>query len=62
MVIMEKFSTQKTASEVMIEALTLQFEGADILKFLPRVAKVDNGAILGENVEFELHWDVLKTD
>ena len=61
-VMLEKFSTQKTQSKIMREALTLRYDIGDIPKFLPRADKVYNQAKVGENVKFKLLRDVLKSD
>ena len=59
---LEKFSTQKTESEMMRESLTLRYDGSDIPTFLSRAEKVYNQAEVGENVKFELLRDALKSD
>ena len=61
-VMLEKFLTQKTESEIMREELTLQYDGGGIQNFLSRADKVYNQAKVGENVEFELLRDALKSD
>ncbi len=61
-VMLEKFSTQKTESEIMREALTLRYDGGDIPNFLSRADKVYNRSRVGENVKFELLRDALKSD
>ncbi len=61
-VILEKFSTQKTESEIMREALTFRYDGGDIPTFLSRSDKVYNQAKVGDNVKFELLHDTLKSD
>ncbi len=49
-VILENVSIGKTEYEIMREALTLQYDGADIPNFLSRTNKVYNQAKVGENV------------
>ena len=61
-VMLEKFSTQKTESEIMREALTIRYDGGDTPTFLSRADKVYNQAEVGENVKFELLRDALKSD
>ncbi len=61
-VILEKFSIQKTESEIMREALTLQYDGDYIPTFLSRAEKVYNQAKVRENVKLELLRDALKSD
>ncbi len=46
-VMLEKFSTQKTESKIMREALTLRYDGGDIPSFLSRADKVCNQAKMG---------------
>ena len=53
-VMLENFSIQKTESEIMREALNLQYDRGDIPSFLSRPDKVYNQAKVGENVKFEL--------
>ncbi len=48
-VMLEKFSTQKTKSEIMREALTLRYDGGDILTFLSRADKAFMG--YAENIK-----------
>ncbi len=59
---LEKFSTRKTESEIMREALALQYDGGDIPTFLSGAKKVNNQAKVGENVKFELLRNALKSD
>ena len=61
-VMLQKFSTQNTESEIRREALTLQYIGGDIPTFLSRADKVYNKAKVGENVKFELLRDAPKSD
>ena len=61
-VILEMFSSQKTESEIMREALTFPYNGGDIPAFLSRADKVFNQAKLGDNIKFELLRDALKSD
>ncbi len=46
----------------MREAITLQYDWGDIPTFLSRDDKVYNQAKVGENVNFELLSDSLKSD
>ncbi len=61
-VMLENFSTQKTESEIMREAMTLHYDGEDIPTFLSRADKACNQAKVGENVKFALLRDALKSD
>ncbi len=61
-VVLEKFSTQKTKSEIMREAFIRQYDGEDIPTSLSRADKVYNHAKVGENVKFERLCDALKSD
>ena len=61
-VMLEKFSTQNRESEIMREAMTLQYDGGDIPTFLSRAEKVYNQAKVGQNVKFELLRSALKSD
>ncbi len=58
---LEKFSTQKTDSEVMREALNLRYDGEDIPTFSSRTDKVYSQAKFGENVKFEPLTDAVKS-
>ena len=62
MVMLEKFTTLKTDSKIMREALTLRYDRGDILSFLSRADKAYNQAKVVENVKFELLRDALKFD
>ncbi len=61
-VMLEKFSTQNTESEIMRDALTLRNDRVDFPTFLSRADKVYTQAKVGENVKFELLRGSLKSD
>ena len=61
-VMLEKFSNQKNESEIMREALILQYGGRDIPTFFSRSDEVYNQAKVGENVKSGLLRDALKFD
>ncbi len=56
----EKFFIQKTDSEILRDALSLQCDGGDIPTFLSRADKVYNQAKVEDNMKFELLRDSLK--
>ena len=59
---LKKFSTQKTESEIMREALTPRYDGGDNPTFLSRADKVYNQAKVDENAKFALLRNDLKSN
>ncbi len=61
-VMLERFSIQKTDSEISRDPLSLRYDGGDISIFLSRAGKVYNQEKVGNNMKFELLVDSLKPD
>ncbi len=59
---MEKFSIQKTDSEIMRDALSLLLDEGDTLNFLSRADEVYSQTKVGNNIKFELLRNSLKSD
>ena len=61
-VMLEKFSVRKAESEIMKEAISLEFDGGDIQNFLTRADKLYSQAKFNEQAKFGLLRDSLKSD
>ena len=61
-VMLEKFSVRKTESEIMKEAISLEYGGGDIQNFLTRADNSCLQAKLNEQVKSRLLRDSLKSD
>ena len=61
-VMLEKFSVRKTESEIMKQAISLEYDGGDIQTFLTRADKLYSEAKFNEQAKFGLLRDSLKSD
>ena len=59
---LDKFSVQKTESEIMKETVSLVYDGGDVQIFLARADKVYSQARFNEKAKFDLLRDGLKSD